>query len=96
MFIDRELEVLRIDTEAIKIRLTSEPYVVYNSYGYQPAIDVWHVKKKRTYRLYLSARTLSAQLEKIRVNNNQKKFVGIEFWLNKASDDRKSAYVLNE
>ena len=96
MFVDEELNVLRIDTETIKVRLISEPYVVFNSYGYQPAIDVWHIKKKRKFRLFLSARTLSTELEKIRGSNNLNDFNGIEFWINKASDDRKAAYVLNE
>lgn len=96
MFIDDDAEILKVDTEAIRIRLTSEPYVVYNSFGYQPAIDVWHIKKRRTYRLYLSARSLSSQLERIRDANNLARFTGIEFWINKVSDQRTAPYILSE
>ena len=96
MYNDKELEILKVDTEAIKIRLTSEPYVVYNSFGYKPAIDVWHIKKKRAYRLYLSARSLATQLEEIRTTNELSYFVGIELWINKASDKRNSPYILSE
>jgi len=96
MFNDEELETLKIDSEAIRIRLISEPYVVYSAYGYQAAIDVWHNKKQRRMRLFLSARTLSAQLEEIRNTNDMAEFSGIEFWIHKESDDRRSKYVLSE
>ncbi len=74
----------------------SEPYVVYCSFGYQAAVDVWHVKKKRMMRLFLSARTLAKQLEEIRRFNELDAFSGIEFWINKESDERRSGYVLSE
>lgn len=96
MFVDKESEILKIDTEAIKIRLLGEPYVVYTSLGYQPAIDIWHVKKKRQFRLYLSAKSLSSQLEKIREANALDHFSGIEFWIYKSSSERASGYVLSE
>ena len=96
MFIEDEVEILKVDTEAVRIRLMSEPYVVCNSFGYQPAIDIWHIKKKRAYRLYLSARSLATQLEQIRSNNGLTHFTGIEFWINKVSDQRTSPYVVSE
>ena len=96
MFVDKEAEILKIDREAIKIRLLGEPYVVYNSFGYQAAIDIWHIKKKRKFRLYLSAKSLASQLEEIRKANALENFTGIEFWINKGSEERTSAYVLSE
>ena len=96
MFVDKEAEVLKVDTEAIKIRLLGEPYVVYNSFGYQAAVDIWHIKKRRQFRLYLSAKSLSSQLEKIRNVNALDYFTGIEFWISKASNERSSAYALSE
>ena len=96
MFVDEELEALKVDTEAIKVQILGEPYVVCNSFGYQAAVDVWHVKKKRRLRLYLSAKSLSSQLEKVRNANALDHFTGIEFWISKASDKRASPYVLSE
>lgn len=96
MFTDEDAEILKIDTEVIRIRFLGEPYVVFSSFGYQPAIDIWHVKKKRQFRLYLSARSLSSQLEKIRITNNLTHLIGIEVWINKVSDERKSPYALSE
>jgi len=96
MFVDEEIEVLKIDTEAIKVRILGEPYVIFNTFGYQPAVDIWHVKKKRQFRLYLSAKSLSVQLEKIRNTNALERFTGMEFWISKASGERTAPYVLSE
>lgn len=96
MFVDDDLEVLKVDTEAVRIRLLGEPYVVYTTFGYQAAVDVWHVKRKRKMRLYLSAKTLATQIEKIRESNELDNFSGIEFWINKESNERRSKYVLSE
>ena len=96
MFIEEDLEVLKVDTEIVKLRIFGEPYVVYTSFGYQAAIDVWHIKKKRKLRLYLSAKSLASQLEEIRRTNGLQAFTGIEFWIKKASSKRASPYVLSE
>ena len=97
MFVENDdLETLKVDSEAIKIRILSEPYVVYSQYGYQAAVDIMHIKKKRKMRLFLSAQTLATQLETIRCSNDLDHFLGIEFWVNKESDRRRSTYVLSE
>ena len=96
MFVDKDLDIIKIDTEAIRIRVSGEPYVVYSPFGYQAAVDIWHIKRKRKMRLYLSAKTLATQLESIRNSNDLEQFAGIEFWINKDSDKRNSGYVLSE
>ncbi|MGI9229282.1 MAG: hypothetical protein ACR2P9_05430 [Gammaproteobacteria bacterium] len=96
VFYDEEKEILKIGLEPVRIRVVSEPYVTYSPFGYAPVIDVWLVKKKREYRLYISAASLSSNLEKIRENTEFGKFTGLEFWIRKESSDRKSAYILEE
>ena len=96
MLVEDDVDVLKVSSEAIRIRLTSEPYVVFTAFGYQAAIDIWHTKKKRTMRLLLSARTLSMQLEAIRNSNSMSQFKGIEFWICKETDERRSPYKLTE
>lgn len=96
MFIDEDLDALKVDTEPIRLRLLGEPYVIFTPFGYQAAIDVWQIKKKRKKRLFLSAKTLSVQLEAIRKDNEMRCFAGIEFWINKQSNGRRSPYVLQE
>ena len=96
MLNEEELEQLKVNTEAVKIRLTSEPYVVYNQFGYAVAVDVWLLKKRRKARLFLGSRTLGRQLEGIRSDAQVENFTGLEFWISKASDERNSAYVLTE
>lgn len=96
MFVEEELEPLKVNTEPVRLRIVSEPYVIFSPYGYQAAIDVWQIKKRRKKRLFLSARTLAVQLEAIRKENEMKNFSGIEFWINKESNSRKSPYVLVE
>ena len=85
-----------MDTEAVRIRILSEPYVTYTNFGYQPAIDVLLLKKRRRLRLFLSAKTLGTQLESIRLENELQGLVGIEVWVQKESDDRRSRYVVSE
>lgn len=96
MVVDEPIEVLKVDTEAVRIRIISEPYVTYSAFGYQPAVDVFHLKKKRTMRLFVSAKTLGQQLEAIRVSNERESLSGIEVWIHKESNDRRSKYVLSE
>ena len=96
MLISESIEVLKLDTEAIRIRFLSEPYVTYTVHGYQPAADVLHLKKRRKLRLFLSAKTLGTQLESIRIEDKLDGLLGIEVWISKASDERRSPYVLAE
>ena len=96
MLVNEAIDVLKVDAEAIRIRILSEPYVTYNAFGYQPAIDVLHLKKGRRMRLFLSAMTLGTQLESIRVENELTGLTGIEVWIQKESDRRQSRYILAE
>lgn len=90
------LAVLKLDTEAVRIRIVSEPHLVYNVFGYQPAIDVMHLKRHRRTRRFLSARSLGVKLNEIRVSNQIPGLSGIEVWVHKASNSRSARYVVSE
>tara|TARA_X000000950_G_scaffold266160_1_gene341334 strand:- start:3747 stop:4034 length:288 start_codon:yes stop_codon:yes gene_type:complete len=87
---------LKFDSEQKQIIFTSEPYVIYSEYlGYQPVINAKLDFEDKEYLVYLSAKSLSRQLEPI-VQKNGNKFTGIELVIFKESDDRRSKYVVEE
>ncbi len=87
---------LKFDSNQKQIVFTSEPYVIYSEYlGYQPVINAKVDFEEIEYLIYLSAKSLSRQLEPI-VKKNGNKFTGIELIIFKESDDRRSKYIVEE
>jgi len=86
---------LKIDMEPKKLLIVSEPYVRYTVRGYQAAVDVLEKKSKREYYIFISAKSLSLPLEQLRIENNEST-IGLEFWINKKSDEKTSPYILAE
>ena len=87
------LDHLKVDTEPKKLLVLCEPYVVYAYRGYQAVIDVIESRTKREYRLFIGAKTLSRQLNKL-VSENNSRFTGLEFWIRKADGSPRSVYIL--
>ena len=83
----------KVDTEARYVLVLSEPYLVFNRWGYAPAIDVFEKKTEFEFTMYISASTLAKQLEELRINNNDR-FVGLEFWIRKETEAKNSKYIL--
>jgi hypothetical protein len=90
-----EVPRLKIDIEPRRILITSEPFVLYTPFGYQPVVEVLEVKTKRTYLLSIAARSLSQPLEQFRIENNGY-MTGVEVWIRKKSTDRKSPYIVED
>jgi hypothetical protein len=90
-----EKDTLKIDTEPVRVQVLSEPYVVFNRFGYAPVIDVWVKKRKREYIMYLSAKSLGQGIEAIR-QSNQSGFKGLEFWIRKETAEKTSKYMIDE
>ena len=82
-----------IEVEPVKLQTISEPYVVSTPFGYQVAIDVFETKKKRKKSLLLAAKSLFTGLESLRGENNGS-LLGLEFWISKESEERKSKYIV--
>ena len=90
-----EVPRLKIDTEPRRVLFTSEPYVLYTPFGYQPVAEVIEQKHKRSHLIYISARSLSKQLEYIREENGGN-LIGTEVWIRKESDEKTSSYIVEE
>lgn len=86
---------LKVDIEPKKILFTSEPYVIYTPFGYQAVADILELKLRHEYILYLSARSLARQLEVLR-NEHSGQLKGLEVWIRKKSDDKKSEYIVED
>ena len=84
-----------MDPEPQYVQIVSEPYVVFTRRGYQPVVDVVPRKSKKPLPMRISATSLSNQLEIMR-NENEGIFMGLEFWIRKASYERTSLYILEE
>lgn len=86
---------LKIDVEPKRLLVTSEPYVIFTHRGYQPVIDVVERRSRREYYIFISAISLAASLEKLRLENGER-MVGIEFWIRKQGPERTSKYIVEE
>lgn len=87
-------DYLHLDTEPRRVIIVSEPYVIFTKRGYQAVVDATDIKKQQNYVLFLSSKSLAAQLEPLRQENNGH-FTGLEFWVRKESFDQKSPYIVH-
>ena len=86
-------ERLKLDREPRKLRVESEPYVKYVGRAFVPALDVLEIKNEREYFIIISPQSISQPL-KAWMDENDGTLMHLEFWINKASEDRFSQYEL--
>ena len=86
-----DVDRLVIDSEPRKLVVLGEPYLVLTARGYAPAIDVIEAKSRQKRFIYVSAASVSSELDKLRVEN-EGRFNGLEFWIWKESDEKSSKY----
>jgi len=86
---------LKVGTEPLLLRITSEPYVIYTSRGYAPVVDVADCKTSEVFTMFISAASIARKLESLR-RANDNSFTGLEFWIRKESNDRMAPYVLEQ
>ena len=86
---------LKVETEPLKIRIDSEPFVTFTAMGYTVAIFVTALKWKRKYYLYISAKSIAEEFEKIRALNAGS-LIGQCFWISKEAEDKKSKYKVEQ
>jgi hypothetical protein len=85
-------ERLKIETiKRVRVRIISDPYVVFTWAGYAAVVDI--AVRKKTFRLFIGSRTLAEGVEKLRTANGGK-FLGLEFTVRRESDSKRSAYVV--
>ena len=82
---------LKVGTGWIELEIISEPDVVLTTFGYAPFLRVREITTDNEYRLYISAKSLAAPLEKLREDNDGM-FERIQFCVRKESADQKARY----
>ena len=87
-----ERERLKIDTQPIKLRIESEPYVKFMGRKYSVVLDVFDIKKKREFFLVIEAQSLSQPIYELTVT--EKKLKDIEIWLSKESEEKYAKYEI--
>ena len=90
---ERPTERIKIEVEPRGLLVTSEPYAVLTSRGYQVAISVFEKKRRRAYEMLIGSKSLSMSLAQL-VEDNNHRFLGIEFWVRKENDQRTSKYIV--
>jgi len=93
---DIQTERLKIDVEPMRLQFITEPYIVFGRFGYQAAFNVWLAKKKREYILLVGASSLSAGIEQLMKASDLNSYIGLEFWVQKESDNKMSKYVVSD
>mgnify|MGYP000232889028 CR=1 FL=1 len=86
-------ERLKVTTEPVKLRFTSEPYAMFVTKQYVPVIDVHELKRQRDYYLIISPVSLSMKLNDIRLESGGA-LIHSEIWLHKESDEKYAKYVV--
>lgn len=90
-----ELLQFRVNPSWRQIEIISEPYVILNSFGYIPAVEVKVENKNINQFMYINPKTLAEPLDKLRIQNNNK-FIGIKLKIRKASEERTAKYEIEE
>ena len=84
---------LRVGTDWIAISVTGPVDVIATLHGYAPVLPVRKENMGQEYILYISAKSLSEQLEPLRQNNGGG-FPGLKFSIRKESEDQMAKYQL--
>ncbi len=84
---------LRVGTDWIAITVTGPVDVIATLHGYAPVLPVSKVNMSQEYILYISAKSLSEQLEPLRKNNGDQ-FTGLKFSIRKESENQMAKYEL--
>mgnify|MGYP006283205383 FL=1 len=90
-----KLPVLRVGTDPVSIQIESEADVIMTFRGYAPILNVNVLEANEKHILYISARSLSQELEKRREKNDGK-FTGLKLKLKKESEARTAQYVVED
>ena len=90
-----KLPVLRVGTDPVKIRIDSEADVIMTFRGYAPILNVTVLDTDERHILYISARSLSQELEKRR-EKNEGRFTGLKLAIKKESEARTAQYIVEE
>ena len=86
---------LSIDTTPVKVRLTSDIYVVFTKRGvYAAAVDLQDLKTKIQHSLYVGAGSIAKRLESLRMEN-EGKIEGLELWIERVGTGKFDGYTVD-
>ena len=85
---------IKIDMAPVKLRIESDPYVVFIGKTFVPVIDVYNIKTKREHFLIISPVSISGEIQAWMMANDGS-IVNLEFWINKVSDEKFSKYEIS-
>jgi hypothetical protein len=86
-------ERLIVSTNPVKLRIESNPYVIFLGRSFIPVVDVYDIRMKREYYLPIGAQSISLPMKNWFELEGQ--LVNIEFWINKESELRTSKYEVS-
>lgn len=90
-----DLLQFRVNPSWREIEIISEPYVILNSFGYIPAVNVRVKDKKVPQFMYINPKSLAAPLDQFKIQNKNL-FTGIKLKIRKESEEKTAKYELKE
>lgn len=90
---NEDRERLIVNTNPVKLRIESNPYVIFLGRSFIPAVNVYDIKMKREYYLPIGAQSISIPMHSWLEQEGQ--LINIEFWINKESELRTSKYEVS-
>ena len=89
-----ERETLKARPQKKSLIVTSNPYVAFTPFGYQPFLNVKTINDE-LFKINISPRSLANELNKLFEENNNK-WIDLKFNFAKESSDPKSKYLINK
>ena len=90
-----ELPQLKLGPGWVSLLVTGEPIAKLTSRGYAPVLPVKVEQTSLDYILYITAKSLSEPLEKLRTQNNWN-FTGLKFEIRKQGTEQTSPYEIRQ
>ena len=90
---NEDRERLIVSTNPVKLRIESNPYVIFLGRSFIPVVNVYDIKMKREYYLPIGAQSISLPMHSWLEQEEQ--LTNIEFWVNKESELRTSKYEVS-
>lgn len=89
------MDTLKAKPQTAKLIITSNPYVGFTPFGYQPFVNVKKIDNEEEYKINISPRSLANELNKL-FEENDNKWIDLQFSFAKESSDPKSKYVIEK
>lgn len=89
------MDTLKAKPQIAELIVTSNPYVGFTPFGYQPFLNVKKIVNNQQYKINISPKSLGNELNKLFEENNNT-WIDLKFSFAKESSDPKSKYVIKK